>query len=89
MALCCFRFLPGLRLSHRLIDRETLRAVRGYSVDAFLAMVAGRVTVQTGTIVVGGFLTVARRGTTRSRCGSWTWRRTCSAPRPLRSRRGQ
>ncbi|QJW97456.1 lipid II flippase MurJ [Frigoriglobus tundricola] len=58
-ALTCFRFLPGLRLSHRLIDRATLREVRGYSVDAFLAMLAGRITVQTGAIVVGGFLTVS------------------------------
>ena len=33
--------------------------MRGYSVDAFLAMLAGRITVQTGAIVVGGFLTVA------------------------------
>jgi O-antigen/teichoic acid export membrane protein len=61
-AVLCFRFLPGLRLSHRLIDRETLRAVRGYSVDAFLAMLAGRITVQTGAIVVGGFLSVAAAG---------------------------
>ncbi len=59
MAALCFRVLPGLRLSYRLIDRDTLRTVRGYSVDAFLAMLAGRVTVQTGAIVVGGFLTVA------------------------------
>jgi O-antigen/teichoic acid export membrane protein len=58
-AALCFRFLPGLRLSYRLIDRETLREVKGYSVDAFLAMLAGRITVQTGAIVVGGFLTVA------------------------------
>lgn len=62
MALGCFRFLPGLRLSHRFIDRATLKEVRGYSVDAFLAMIAGRVTVQTGTIVVGGFLTAAAAG---------------------------
>jgi O-antigen/teichoic acid export membrane protein len=53
MAGLCFRFLPGLRFSRRLVDRETLRQVRGYSVDAFLAMLAGRVTVQTGAIVVG------------------------------------
>jgi O-antigen/teichoic acid export membrane protein len=33
--------------------------VKGYSVDAFLAMLAGRITVQTGAIVVGGFLTAA------------------------------
>jgi len=56
MAALCFRFLPGLRFSRRLVDRETLRQVRGYSADAFLAMLAGRVTVQTGAIVVGLFL---------------------------------
>lgn len=59
MATLAVRFLPGLRLSRRLVDRATLREVRGYSVDAFLAMLAGRITVQTGAIVVGGFLTVA------------------------------
>jgi O-antigen/teichoic acid export membrane protein len=59
MAGLCFRFLPGLRLTLRDVDRETLRAVKGYSVDAFLAMLAGRITVQTGAIIVGGFLTVA------------------------------
>ena len=62
MALACFRFLPGLRLSHKLIDRPTLKEVRGYSVDAFLAMIAGRITGQTGTIVVGGFVTAAAAG---------------------------
>lgn len=59
MALLAFRFLPGLKLSRRLVDRATLREVKGYSVDAFLAMLAGRITVQTGAIVVGGFLTAA------------------------------
>jgi O-antigen/teichoic acid export membrane protein len=58
-AALAFRFLPGLRLSRRSVDRETLHRVKGYSVDAFLAMIAGRITVQTGAIVVGGFLTVA------------------------------
>jgi O-antigen/teichoic acid export membrane protein len=33
--------------------------VRGYSVDAFLAMLAGRITVQTGAIAIGGFTTAA------------------------------
>jgi O-antigen/teichoic acid export membrane protein len=59
IAALVVRFLPGLRLSHRLVNRATLREVRGYSVDAFLAMLAGRITVQTGAIVVGGFLTAA------------------------------
>jgi O-antigen/teichoic acid export membrane protein len=54
-AALAYRYLPGLRISHRLIDRETLRRVRGYSVDSFLAMLAGRITVQTGAVVVGGF----------------------------------
>jgi O-antigen/teichoic acid export membrane protein len=62
MALLAYRYLPGLRLSHRLIDRATLKDVKGYSVDAFLAMLAGRVTLQTGAIVVGGFLTFAAAG---------------------------
>ena len=56
LAGLCFRFLPGLRLSWRHVDRATLRQVRGSSTDAFLAMLAGRVTVQTGAIVVGLFL---------------------------------
>ncbi len=59
MAVLCFRFLPGLKLARSFITRETLREVKGYSVDAFLAMLAGRITVQTGAIIVGGFLTVA------------------------------
>ncbi len=59
MALLAFRFLPGLRLRLGSIDRATMKDVKGYSIDAFLAMLAGRITVQTGAIVVGGFLTVA------------------------------
>jgi O-antigen/teichoic acid export membrane protein len=59
MAWLSFRYLPGLHLSRRLVDRPTLKQVRGYSVDAFLAMLSGRITVQTGAIVVGGFLTAA------------------------------
>jgi O-antigen/teichoic acid export membrane protein len=56
LAGLCFRFLPGLRFRWGLVDRATLRQVRGYSGDAFLAMLAGRITVQTGAIVVGLFL---------------------------------
>jgi O-antigen/teichoic acid export membrane protein len=53
MAGLCVRFLPGLRFRPALVDRATLRDVRTYSVDAFLAMLAGRITVQTGAILVG------------------------------------
>jgi O-antigen/teichoic acid export membrane protein len=59
LAMLSFRCLPGLRFSWRLIDRPTLKLVTGYSVDAFLAMVAGRVSVQSGAIVIGFFLNAA------------------------------
>lgn len=53
MAVVCRRALPGLMFRWRFVDRATLRQVRGGSVDAFLAMLAGRITVQTGAIVIG------------------------------------
>ena len=57
IVLACFRSLPGLRFSFRGIDRETLRLVRGYSLNAFLAMVAGRICIQSASILIGLFLT--------------------------------
>lgn len=62
MAVACFGSMPGLRLSWRLIDRATLRAVRTSSGDAFLAMLSGRVTTETGKVVVGLFLSVELAG---------------------------
>ena len=56
MAALSFRYLPELHLRGRHIDRDTLRTVRISSTDAFLAMLAGRITVQTGAIVLGLFL---------------------------------
>jgi O-antigen/teichoic acid export membrane protein len=56
MAVAARRYLPGLRFSPRLADRPTLRAIRSYSVDALLAMVAGRVSFQTDAIVINAFL---------------------------------
>lgn len=53
MAIFSFRALPELHLRRRFIDRDTLRTVRTSSADAFLAMLAGRITVQTGAIVIG------------------------------------
>lgn len=52
-AWCCRRAVPGWRPSRATIDRATLREVRGYSWHAFLAMLAGRITLQTGAVVVG------------------------------------
>lgn len=55
-AFLCFRFLPDLRFSKSMIDRATLREVWGFSRDAFLAMLAGRISLQTGAILIGLFL---------------------------------
>jgi O-antigen/teichoic acid export membrane protein len=56
MALAARHYLPGLRFSPRLVDRPTLRAIRSYSTDALLAMLAGRVSFQTDAIVINSFL---------------------------------
>ena len=52
-AALCHAACPGLRLRPWAVDRATLRRVRGESWDAFLAMLAGRMTLQTGSIVIG------------------------------------
>jgi O-antigen/teichoic acid export membrane protein len=56
LAAAAWRYLPGLRFSPALVDRATFRAIRGYSLDALLAMVAGRVSFQTDAVVIGFFL---------------------------------
>jgi O-antigen/teichoic acid export membrane protein len=53
LAALAFRGLPGLRFAWGLVDRPTIKLVKGYSFDAFLAMLAGRVSVQSGAIVIG------------------------------------
>jgi O-antigen/teichoic acid export membrane protein len=56
MAALAWWHLPGLRLSLSLVDRGTLRMIQRYSIDAFLAMIAGRVSFQTDALVIGAFL---------------------------------
>jgi O-antigen/teichoic acid export membrane protein len=56
MAVAVFRYLPRLRVSPRLVDRPTLRALRGYSFDALMALLAGRVSFQTDALVINAFL---------------------------------
>ncbi|HKA06783.1 MAG TPA: polysaccharide biosynthesis C-terminal domain-containing protein [Gemmataceae bacterium] len=58
-AIISFQLLPGLRFSRRLVDRATLRRVKGYSLNAFLAMVAGRTCVQSGVVIVGALMGAA------------------------------
>jgi O-antigen/teichoic acid export membrane protein len=54
-----WRIVPTLRYSCKLCDRATLRMVLGYSLAAFLIMVAGRIAFQTDAIVIGAMLTPA------------------------------
>jgi O-antigen/teichoic acid export membrane protein len=56
LAVACWWYLPGLRFSLSLTDRETFRLIRGYSLEAFVAMVAGRISFQTDALVIGAFL---------------------------------
>jgi O-antigen/teichoic acid export membrane protein len=56
MAIAAYHYLPGLRFAPRLVDHATFRTIRGYSLDALLAMVAGRVSFQTDAVVIGFFL---------------------------------
>jgi O-antigen/teichoic acid export membrane protein len=55
MALAAWWYLPSLRFSIRLVDRATFKTIRGYSLDAFLALIAGRISFQTDALVIGLF----------------------------------
>ncbi|HEV3235491.1 MAG TPA: polysaccharide biosynthesis C-terminal domain-containing protein [Gemmataceae bacterium] len=55
MGLAAWWYLPSLRFSIRLVDRATFKTIRGYSLDAFLALIAGRVSFQTDALVIGLF----------------------------------
>lgn len=52
----CWYFLPSLRITPRLVDRKTFLMIRGYSVNAFLVMIAGRISFQTDALVISMFL---------------------------------
>jgi O-antigen/teichoic acid export membrane protein len=56
LAAIVYRRLPGLRFAPREVDRETIRTVRGYSFDAFVAMMAGRLAFSTDSFVIGRLL---------------------------------
>jgi O-antigen/teichoic acid export membrane protein len=55
MGMVAWWHLPSLRFSFRLVDRATFTTIRGYSVDAFLALIAGRISFQTDALVIGMF----------------------------------
>jgi O-antigen/teichoic acid export membrane protein len=53
MALAVRRFLPALNPAPWRTNRDALKMVRGYSIDALLAMLAGRISFKTDAIVIG------------------------------------
>jgi O-antigen/teichoic acid export membrane protein len=55
LAALAWRYLPELRFSFALADRSTLKTIRGYTTDAFVAMIAGRISFQTDSLVIGAF----------------------------------
>src|SRR5439155_2669960 len=59
LAWLVYRRLPGLRFVPWQIDRATVQMVRGYSLDSFLAMMAGRLSFQTDAFVIGAALNLA------------------------------
>lgn len=56
LGVLVWRYLPALRLRLVLADRATFRLIGGYSIHAFLVMVAGRVSFQTDALVIGALL---------------------------------
>ncbi len=56
LALALWHYLPHLRFSLRLVDRAGFKTIWGYSVNAFVAMLAGRISFQTDALVIGSFL---------------------------------
>jgi len=49
-------YVPQLRLSYRYVNRATLRLIFGFSMYSFLVMIAGRISFQTDSLVIGAFL---------------------------------
>jgi O-antigen/teichoic acid export membrane protein len=56
LAYVTYRRLPHLRFSVRFVDYATFKLIRGYSFDAFLGLIAGRLSFQSDSIVISFFL---------------------------------
>lgn len=52
-------YLPSLRFSLRLVDRNTLRTIWGYSAFVFLSVVASKVGTESNALLIGIFLPTA------------------------------
>jgi O-antigen/teichoic acid export membrane protein len=52
IAVLVIRRIPGLRFVPRQINRETVRMIGGFSINSFVAMIAGRLTFSTDAMVI-------------------------------------
>jgi O-antigen/teichoic acid export membrane protein len=55
-AFAARHYLPRIRFALGFVDRETFRTIKNYTVDAFVALIAGRISFQTDALVIGWFL---------------------------------
>ncbi len=53
MALAVRKLMPNVNPAPWRTDRTALRLIRGYSIDSFLALIAGRISFKTDAIVIG------------------------------------
>ncbi len=60
LTVLAFWYLPGLRFSPRLVNRGAIKMIGGYSINAFVAMIAGRLSFQTDAIVIGWTLPLSQ-----------------------------
>jgi len=56
LAVCAKYSFPALQVRARYVNNNTFRSIRGYSVWAFLSMIAGRISFSTDSIVIAAFL---------------------------------
>jgi O-antigen/teichoic acid export membrane protein len=59
IATLVVRQIPGLRFVPGQIDRPTIQSISSFSFDSFLAMIAGRLTFSTDSLVIGKTLGAA------------------------------
>ncbi len=56
MAIFAWKHLPSLRIRLSLVNGKTIKLIWNYSIDAFLIMIAGRITLQSPALIIGLFM---------------------------------
>lgn len=56
LAVVLRHYAPQMRFSWRDVDRESFHNIRGYSANAFVALLAGHISFRTDALVIGSFM---------------------------------